>query len=79
MNLGMSAVQFGIMITINLCIGTITPPVGNILFVGVKVADLKLESVMTRLIPYYIAIFVVLMLVTFVPEVSTWLPRLLGY
>ncbi|KAJ52606.1 tripartite ATP-independent transporter DctM subunit [Clostridium tetanomorphum] len=76
---GMSAIQFGIMITFNLCIGTITPPVGNILFVGVKVAKTKIENVMKKLIPYYVAIFIVLMLTTYVPKVSMWLPLLMGY
>lgn len=79
LNLGMSAVQFGIMIVLNLCIGTITPPVGNILFVGVKVGKTKLENIVKKLIPYYIVIFIVLLIVTFVPQVSTWLPTLLGY
>ena len=76
---GMSALQFGIMITYNLCIGTITPPVGNILFVGVKVAKVKLEGVIKPLLSYYAVIFAVLMLVTFIPAVSTWLPGLTGY
>ena len=76
---GMSALQFGIMITYNLCIGTITPPVGNILFVGVKVAKVKLEGVIKPLLSYYAVIFAVLMLVTFIPAVSTWLPGLAGY
>lgn len=76
---GMNSLHFGIMITYNLCIGCITPPVGNILFVGVKVAKLKLEQVIKPLLSYYVAIFVVLMLVTFVPAVSTGLPGLLGY
>jgi tripartite ATP-independent transporter DctM subunit len=76
---GMSAIQFGIMITFNLCIGTITPPVGNILFVGVKVAKTTIENVMLKLIPYYVAIFVVLMLTTYVPNISMWLPTLMGY
>lgn len=76
---GMSALQFGIMITYNLCIGTITPPVGNILFVGVKVAKVKLEGVIKPLLSYYAVIFAVLMLVTFIPAVSMWLPGLAGY
>lgn len=76
---GMSAIQFGIMITFNLCIGTITPPVGNILFVGVKVAKTTIENVMLKLIPYYVAIFVVLMLTTYVPTITMWLPTLMGY
>ncbi|MGV8981274.1 TRAP transporter large permease [Clostridium sp.] len=76
---GMSAIQFGIMVTFNLCIGTITPPVGNILFVGVKVAKTTIENVMLKLIPYYVAIFVVLLLTTYVPNVTMWLPTLMGY
>ncbi|MBU3143289.1 TRAP transporter large permease [Clostridium sp. CF012] len=76
---GMSAIQFGIMITFNLCIGTITPPVGNILFVGVKVAKTTIENVMLKLIPYYVGIFIVLLLTTYVPKVSMWLPTLMGY
>ncbi|MEG2290100.1 MAG: TRAP transporter large permease [Clostridium sp.] len=79
LGLGMSAIQFGIMVTFNLCIGTITPPVGNILFVGVKVAKTKIETVIPKLIPYYIAIFAVLMLTTFVPAVTMWLPKVMGY
>lgn len=76
---GMSSLQFGIMIIFNLCIGTITPPVGSILFVGVKVANRKLEEVIKPLLPFYMAIFIVLMLITFVPAVSTWLPGIAGY
>lgn len=77
--LGMDSIQFGIMLVLNLCIGTITPPVGNILFVGVRVAQTKIEKVIKPLLAYYVVIFAVLMLVTFVPAVSMWLPKLLGY
>lgn len=77
--LGMTPIHFGIMIVFNLCIGTITPPVGNILFVGVKVAKTKIESVIKILMPFYIVIFAVLLLVTYVPALSNWLPSLLGY
>ena len=77
--LGMSSIQFGIMIVFNLCIGTITPPVGNILFVGTKVANIKLETVFKDLLPHYIAIFIVLLLVTYVPAISMFLPKLMGY
>ena len=76
--LGMTAVQFGIMLVFNLCIGTITPPVGNILFVGVRVANTKIEDVIKPLLKYYVAIFLVLLLVTFVPAISTWLPTVMG-
>ncbi len=79
MAFGMSSVQFGIMLVFNLCIGTITPPVGNILFVGVKVAKTKIENVIKPLLLFYAAIFVVLMLVTYIPAISMWLPTLMGY
>lgn len=79
MAFGMSSIQFGIMLVFNLCIGTITPPVGNILFVGVKVAKTKIENVIKPLMLFYAAIFIVLMLVTYMPAVSMWLPTLLGY
>ncbi|MDO5389292.1 MAG: TRAP transporter large permease subunit, partial [Clostridia bacterium] len=77
--LGMDSIQFGIMLVFNLCIGTITPPVGNILFVGVRVAKTKIENVIKPLLAYYGVIFGVLMLVTFVPAISLWLPKILGY
>lgn len=77
--LGMSSIQFGIMIVFNLCIGTITPPVGNILFVGARVANIKLESVFKDLSLHYVAIFIVLMLVTYIPAISMFLPNLMGY
>lgn len=76
---GLSPVEFGIVITFNLCIGTITPPVGNILFVGVKVAQTTIERVIKPLIPFYIVIIAVLMLCTYVPSVSSFIPELCGY
>lgn len=77
-SVGMDAIQFGVMIVMNLSIGTITPPVGSVLFVGCSVAELKVEDVMRRLLPYFAAICVSLLFVTFVPAVSTWLPTVLG-
>lgn len=76
---GMSAVQFGIIIVFNLCIGNITPPVGNTLFVGVKVGNLKIEDVMGQLIKYYVVIIIVLMLVTYIPAISMYLPTVGGF
>lgn len=75
---GMSAIQFGIIIVFNLCIGNITPPVGNTLFVGVKTGKLKIEDVMKELIKYYIAIILVLMLVTYFAPLSMYLPKAMG-
>ncbi|MDO4297779.1 MAG: TRAP transporter large permease [Lachnospiraceae bacterium] len=77
--LGMNTVHFGIMMIFNLCIGTITPPVGTTLFVGVKVGGVKIETVFKQLLVYFVAIFAVLMLVTYIPQLSLWLPSLMGY
>lgn len=77
--LGMNPIHFGIMLIFNLCIGTITPPVGTTLFVGVKVGNVKIETVFKQLLIYFAAIFVVLMLVTYIPQLSLWLPGLMGY
>lgn len=77
--LGMNTIHFGIMLIFNLCIGTITPPVGTTLFVGVKVGNVKIETVFKQLLVYFAAIFVVLMLVTYIPQLSLWLPGLMGY
>lgn len=77
-SLGMDSIQFGIMLVFNLCIGTITPPVGNTLFVGCRVAKTKVEGVIKSILPFYIAIFIVLMLVTFIPQLSLFIPKLMG-
>lgn len=77
-NFGMDPIQFGIMLIFNLCIGNITPPVGNTLFIGCKVGKTKIEDVMKHLIPFYIGILVVLMLVTFIPDISLFIPKLMG-
>ena len=76
---GMNTIHFGIMMIFNLCIGTITPPVGTTLFVGVKVGKTKIEDVIKPLLYYFAAIFIVLLLVTYIPVISLWLPGLLGY
>lgn len=73
---GMHPVQFGIMISMNLCIGTITPPVGSILFTGCKVGHVKIEQVIKQLLPYFGVILVVLLLVTYIPAISMALPTL---
>lgn len=75
---GMSDVQFGVMMVMNLAVGTITPPVGNVLFVGCSLAKQRLENVMKNLVPFFVAIFISLMLVTYIPALSEWLPTVLG-
>lgn len=77
--LGMNTIHFGIMLIFNLCIGTITPPVGTTLFVGVKVGGVKIETVFRQLLIYFAAIFAVLMMVTYIPQLSLWLPGLMNY
>lgn len=76
--LGMDPVHFGIMMIMNLSIGTITPPVGSVLFVGCSVAKLPVEDVMKQLVPFFLVIVAGLMMVTFIPALSTWLPTILG-
>ncbi|MHB8127648.1 MAG: TRAP transporter large permease [Mobilitalea sp.] len=78
MSFGMHPVHFGIMIVFNLCIGTITPPVGPILFTGCKVANVKIEEVFKTLIPFFIVTILLLFLVTYVPALSMWVPNQLG-
>ena len=75
---GMDPVQFGLILVYNLCIGNITPPVGNTLFVAIKVGRTSLSKVMPYMLTYYAAILIGLLLVTYVPVVSLGLPRLAG-
>lgn len=75
---GMSPVQFGLILVYNLCIGNITPPVGNTLFVAIKVGKTTLARVMPFMLLYYAAILTGLLLVTYVPAISLGIPRLAG-
>lgn len=75
---GMSNIQFGLILVYNLCIGNITPPVGNTLFVGIKIGRTTLAKVMPYMLMYYVAIIAGLLLVTYVPAVSMILPQLTG-
>ena len=75
--LGMDPIHFGIIMVLNLCVGICTPPVGSVLFIGCSVAGLKIEQVIKPLLPMFIIMIVVLMLVTYIPSLSLWLPNLL--
>lgn len=75
---GMNPVHFGLIIVYNLCIGNITPPVGNTLFVAIKVGDTSLSKVIPYMIKYYIAILIGLILVTYIPAVTLFLPGSAG-
>ncbi|MCF8224304.1 MAG: TRAP transporter large permease [Bacteroidales bacterium] len=75
--LGMDPIHFGMIMVLNLCVGLCTPPVGSVLFIGCSVANIKIEKVVRPLLPMFIAMIVVLMLVTYIPELSLWLPEML--
>ena len=77
--LGMDPIHFGIMMVLNLCIGLCTPPVGSVLFVGCSIAQTTITKIIKPLLPLYVAMMVALLLVTYIPELSLFLPRLFGY
>ena len=74
----MHPIRFGLILVYNLCIGNITPPVGNALFVGIKVGRTTLAKVMPYMLMYYAAIILGLLLVTYIPAVSMVLPQVTG-
>ena len=74
--LGMDPVHFGIVIVLNLCIGICTPPVGTLLFVGSGVAKVPVTQVIKPLLPFLAIMVVVLMLISYIPEISMFLPSL---
>ncbi|EPW0706044.1 TRAP transporter large permease [Escherichia coli] len=76
--LGVDPIHFGIIMIYNLAIGTITPPVGSGLYVGASVGKVKVEEVIKPLLPFYAVIIGVLLLITYIPEMTLFLPRLLG-
>ncbi|MBP8287438.1 MAG: TRAP transporter large permease subunit, partial [Rhodoferax sp.] len=76
-SLGVDSVHFGMIMMLNLAMGLITPPVGSVLFVGAAVAKLPIEQVVKALNPFFVALFLVLMAVTYIPAISLWLPGLL--
>lgn len=76
--LGLDPVHFGIIMVLNLCIGLCTPPVGSVLFVGVGIAKTTIEKVVKPLLPLFVAMIIALVLVTYFPELSLWLPRQFG-
>jgi TRAP-type C4-dicarboxylate transport system permease large subunit len=74
--LGMDPIHFGIMMVLNLSVGLCTPPVGSVLFIGCSVANLKIEKVVKPLLPLFIAMIIVLLLVSYIPQLSLWLPSI---
>ena len=76
--LGIDPVHFGMIMLVNLGIGLITPPVGSVLFVASAVSKQKIEQVVKAMLPFYFVLFLVLMIVTYIPAISLFLPRLFG-
>lgn len=74
--LGMSPIHFGVMMVLNLAIGLCTPPVGAALFVGCSVGNIKIEDVSKSMLPFYLVMVVVLLLVTFIPQLVLYVPDL---
>ena len=77
-DLGMDPTHFGIVMMLNLCIGLCTPPVGSVLFVGVEIAKTNISKVIKPLIPLFLVMVLSLFLVTYIPQLSLWLPELFG-
>lgn len=75
---GIDPIHFGLIVVFALSLGTITPPVGNVLFVGARVANLRVEPVIKALLPFFLALVLTLLIVTFVPQLSLWLPGAVG-
>jgi tripartite ATP-independent transporter DctM subunit len=76
---GVTPVHFGVILMLNLGIGLLTPPVGSALYVGCAIGGIKIEKIMKGMIPFYLTMFVVLMLITYLPDISTFMPRLFGF
>jgi tripartite ATP-independent transporter DctM subunit len=77
--LGVDPIHFGIIMVVNLSIGLCTPPVGSVLFVGCSVAELPITKVIKPLIPFFIAMIISLFVITYVPDLSLFIPEYFGY
>ena len=77
-SVGIHTVQFGVMMILNCGIGLLTPPVGSVLFIGSAVAKRPLENVVKATLPFYICMIAALLLVSFFPSLSLWLPGITG-
>ena len=75
-SVGVDPVHFGLFAIMNLCVGSITPPVGSGLYVGASVGGVKAEKMLRPLVPFYIVILLVLLAITYFPQLVMWLPNL---
>jgi tripartite ATP-independent transporter DctM subunit len=76
--LGVDPIHFGIILILNLSIGLVTPPVGTVLFVGASIAKLKIEDLFKTMLPFYFAMIIVLLIITFSPDLVLFIPKLFG-
>ena len=77
-SIGIDPIQFGIIVVLNCGIGLLTPPVGAVLFIGSAVAKRPMEKVVKATLPFYLCMFIALLLLTFIPDISLAIPKLLG-
>ena len=77
-SVGVDPVHYGLFSIMNLCVGSITPPVGTGLYVGASVGGVKAEAMLKPLLPFYGVILVVLFLITYFPQIVMWLPNMLS-
>lgn len=77
-SIGIDPIQFGIIVILNCGIGLLTPPVGSVLFIGSAVAKIPMEKVVKATLPFYICMIITLLLVTFVPAISLFVPAMFG-
>ncbi len=75
-SIGIDPIQFGMMMVLNLCIGLCTPPVGTVLFVGVGISKTSIEKIIKPLLPFYVVMIISLILITYIPSLSLWLPQI---
>lgn len=75
-SIGIDPIQFGIIVVLNCGIGLLTPPVGTVLFIGSAISDVPMERLVKATLPFYVCMIIVLLLVTFIPAISLWLPSL---
>ena len=78
-SIGIDPIQFGIIVMLNCGIGLLTPPVGSVLFIGSAVAKRPMEKVVVATLPFYLCMIIALLLITFIPDISLFIPKLAGY
>jgi len=78
-SIGIDPIQFGIIVMLNCGIGLLTPPVGAVLFIGSAVAKRPMEKVVKATLPFYLCMIIALLLITFIPDISLFIPKLFGY